>query len=105
MISIPYGKLFYLQAACQTKQQKQKSSSALRRNNILKNKVGTLFWFFFKSITDSFKDQLTTEDGMQAWGTGKRGRDTGKWKGNYGKLYPKTPSTKLDKNKCFHKNS
>lgn len=32
MISIPYGKLFYLQAACQTKQQKQKSSSALGRN-------------------------------------------------------------------------
>lgn len=41
MISIPYGKLFYLQAACQTKQQKQKSSSALGRNKILKNKVRT----------------------------------------------------------------
>jgi len=42
MISIPYGKLFYLQAACQTKQQKQKSSSALGRNKILKSKVRTL---------------------------------------------------------------
>lgn len=104
MISIPYGKLFYLQAACQTKQQKQKGSSALRRNNTLKNKVRTPF-FFLKSISDSFEDQLTTENGMQAQGTGRRGRHTGKQKGNYGKGYPKKPSTKLDKNKCFHKNS
>lgn len=43
MISIPYGKLFYLQAACQTKQQK-KTSSVLGRNKILKNKMRTLFF-------------------------------------------------------------
>lgn len=83
----------------------KKSSSAVRRNNILKNKVGTPFCFFLKSISDSFKDQLTTENRMQAWGTGRRGRHTREQKGNYGKLYPKTPSTKLDKSKCFHKNS
>lgn len=49
MISIPYGKLFYLQAACQTKQQKQKSSSALGRNKILKKK-GHLFFFKKKEV-------------------------------------------------------
>lgn len=65
MISIPYGKLFYLQAACQTKQQKQKSSSALRRNNILKNKVGTPFWVFLNPFQTALRTSLPQRMGSR----------------------------------------
>lgn len=82
MISIPYGKLFYLQAACQTKQQKQKSSSALGRNKILKTKVRTQHSAGgeggVKSISDICEDWLTTQNGMWTWEAGRRGRSIGK---------------------------
>lgn len=74
MISIPYGKLFYLQAACQTKQQKQKSSSALRRNNTLKNKVRTPFFLnpFQTALRTSLPQRMGCRHREQGGGEGIR---------------------------------
>lgn len=43
----------------------KKSSSALRRNNILKNKVGTPFWFFLNPFQTALRTSLPQRTGCR----------------------------------------
>lgn len=109
MISIPYGKPFYLQATCQTKHRNKKSSSALRRNKIQKNNVRTpLLKYIFKVHFRHLWGMLYHREWDVGLGSREECQEYRKVRGNYGKMYHtplKHSSQKLGKNTCFCKSS